>query len=258
MRFAVAPEVFARFPRMGIAVAVADGVDNGVPRPAVEADWRAAWAAAGREGAIHGNAQSHPRVRPWRERFKALGVSSKDFPSSIEAMLRRALKGGEPFAINPLVDFYNAVSLRHAVPAGGFDLDDLERLGGALELRLTEAGDRFAALDADAPVEVPPGEVAYAAGTTVLTRHFVWRQGREGLITPATRALILVSEVLGEVEGDSAAKGWDSEAKGRAEERAENGVGKAILAVFDAGLREHFGVTARLFVVDEAKPAIEW
>lgn len=50
MRFAVAPEIFARFPGMRIAVAVADGVDNAVPRPEVAAAWREAWAAAGRDG----------------------------------------------------------------------------------------------------------------------------------------------------------------------------------------------------------------
>ena len=29
-------------------------------------------------------------------------------------------QGGEPASINPLVDFYNAVSLRHFVPVGAF------------------------------------------------------------------------------------------------------------------------------------------
>ncbi|MDP8946327.1 MAG: hypothetical protein M3N03_10425 [Actinomycetota bacterium] len=41
----------------------------------------------------------------------AMGVSGRKFPSSIEDLLRRAFKGGEPLRINPLVDFYNAVSL---------------------------------------------------------------------------------------------------------------------------------------------------
>jgi DNA/RNA-binding domain of Phe-tRNA-synthetase-like protein len=130
-----------------------------------------------------------------------MGVSGKEFPSSIEALLRRAMRGGEPFRINPLVDLYNAVSLRHVVPAGGFDLD---QLGGPLALRLTRAGDHFTALDADAPLPVPAGEVAYADGQTVLTRHFVWRQARVGLITPATRAVVLLSEIPGEVGADVA------------------------------------------------------
>lgn len=84
-----------------------------------------------------------------------------------------------PLSPNPLVDFYNLVSLTHVVPTGGFDLAEV---GSELRLRLTRDGDLFTALDEPAPLEVGAGEVAYAAGTTVLTRHFVWRQARTGLI----------------------------------------------------------------------------
>ncbi len=233
MEFVVAPEIFERFPGMRIAVAVAHGVDNAGDRPALAEEWRAAWASAA-EAAAHGNAQSHPRVRPWRERFRAIGVSGKEFPSSIEAMLRRAMKGGEPFRINPLVDFYNAVSLRHVVPAGGFDLDQLR---GPLELRLSRDGDHFTALDADAPIPIPPGEIAYLDGRTVLTRHFVWRQARMGLITPATRSVVLLSEIPGEVGED---------------------VARQVLADLAAGLRDHFGAALSACTVDVASPSCSW
>ena len=233
MEFVVTPEIFERFPGMRIAVAVAHGVDNAGDRLALAEEWRAAWAGAA-EAAVHGNAQSHPRVRPWRERFRAMGVSGKEFPSSIEAMLRRAMKGGEPFRINPLVDFYNAVSLRHVVPAGGFDLDQLR---GPLELRLTRDGDHFTALDADAPIPVPPGEIAYLDGATVLTRHFVWRQARTGLITPATRSVVLLSEIPGEVGED---------------------VARQVLADLAAGLRDHFGAAPSADIVDADSPSCSW
>lgn len=233
VQFRVAPEVFARFPGMRIAVVVATGLDNAADRPGVAATWQRAWAGAAREAA-HGNAQSHPHVRSWRERFRAMGVSGKEFPSSIEALLRRALRGGEPPRINPLVDLYNAVSLRHVVPAGGFDLDQLR---GPLELRLTREGDRFTALDATGPLAVPPGEVAYADGATILTRHFVWRQSREGLIGPATRSVALVAEVPGEL--DAALVG-----------RVRDGLA--------AGLRDEFGAVPIAFIVDEGAPTATW
>jgi DNA/RNA-binding domain of Phe-tRNA-synthetase-like protein len=197
VEFSIQPEVFERFPGMAIVVAVATGVDNRAPRAAVDADWQSAWEGA-LAAARYGNAQSHPRVAPWREHFKAQGLSVKEYRSSIEALLRRALKGGEPFRINPLVDFYNAVSLRHVVPAGAFDLAAIDTLGGRLELRLTRAGDTFHAFDSDAVEALPPGEVAYAAGSTTLTRHFVWRQSHEGLVTPETAHVFLVAEVLAE------------------------------------------------------------
>jgi DNA/RNA-binding domain of Phe-tRNA-synthetase-like protein len=236
MQFAVHPAVFERFPGIAIAVIVAFGVDNRVQHPQVAMHWREAWQAApeAARAAGHGNAQSHPRVRAWRERFTALGISGKEFPSSIEALLRRAMKGGEPFVINPLVDFYNAVSLRHTVPVGGFDLAEMV---GPLELRLTQVGDRFLALDADAPVEVPTGEVAYADGHAVLTRHFVWRQARTAWLTPATRDVVLVSEVLGEVGAEAA---------------------RAVLAALQDGLVDLFGASPTAFVVDGEHAAIAW
>lgn len=234
MQFLVEPAIFERFPGLMLPVAVADGIENQMEWPSIAARWQEAWVEAGEEARPYSNAQSHPRVRPWRERFTAMGVSGKEFPCSAEALLRRALKGGEPFSINPLVDWYNTISLRYSVPAGGFDL---AQVAGALELRLSRPGDQFLALDADEPLDVPPGEVSYAAGQTILTRHFVWRQARTGLIGPATREVFLVSEVLGEVGRE---------------------VAEAVLAAFRDGLRAHFGVVSQTFLVDAQHRCIEW
>ncbi|HLW02645.1 MAG TPA: phenylalanine--tRNA ligase beta subunit-related protein [Ktedonobacterales bacterium] len=233
MEFTIEPAIFERFPGISIAVAVAREIDNEREQPAIAARWREDWMAAS-AAASYGNAQSHPRVRPWRERFQAMGVSGKEFPSSIEALLRRSMKGGEPFSINPLVDWYNTLSLRHVVPVGAFDL---EALPEPLELRLSRAGDTFTSLDADAALAVPPGEVSYASGPVILTRHFVWRQAKTGLVTPTTREAFLVSEVLGEV--------------GRA-------VAEAVVADFRAGLRDYFGVGCETFVLDARARAIAW
>ena len=233
MRFVIQPAVFARFPAMRIPAVVADGLDNRAARPAIEAAWRAAWVEAA-QAAEYGNAQSHPRVAPWRAHFRSQGVSGKEFPSSVEALLRRALKGGSPVSINPLVDGYNSVSLRHVVPAGGFDLADLT--GDQLELRLTRPGDLFIALDTDVPQAVPPGELAYASGATVLTRHFVWRQSRAGLVTQATRAVILLAEVLGELGPGVAEQVRDDPA--------------ALLAT-------HYGVTPASAILDASSPRAE-
>lgn len=234
MQFLVEPAIFERFPGLLLPVAVADGIENQGERPAISARWREVWAEAGEEAKPYGNAQSHPRIRPWRERFTAMGVSGKEFPCSAEALLRRALKGGEPFFINPLVDWYNTISLHYSVPAGGFDLAQIEE---PLELRLSRPGDHFLALDAAEPLDVPPGEVSYAAGPTILTRHFVWRQARAGLIASGTRQVFLISEVLGEVGRE---------------------VAEAVVEAFRAGLQAHFGVGAQTFLVDAQHRSIEW
>jgi DNA/RNA-binding domain of Phe-tRNA-synthetase-like protein len=234
MQLIVHPEVFERFPGLRLAAAVAEGVDNRTPRPELATAWREAWDEAGRQAAPYGSPQSHPRVAPWRERFRAMGVSGKEFPSSIESLLRRAMKGGEPFSINPLVDFYNTLSLTHTVPAGGFDL---AHIAGPIELRLTGPGDRFTPLGSDTVEDLAPGEVAYTDGATVLTRHFVWRQAAVAALTPDTRSVFVVAEVLGEVGAE---------------------VAEQVLAGLVDSLARYFGVGAIGYLLDSDAPTASW
>jgi DNA/RNA-binding domain of Phe-tRNA-synthetase-like protein len=189
----VASEIFELLPGVEIVVVVGEGLDREGGGEAARELWSEAWAETGSRASEWPNAQSHPHVRPWREAWQRVGISAKKFPSSIEALLRRAMKGGEPFSIHPLVDLYNAVSLRHVVPVGALDLESIE---GALDLRLSRVGDTFQALDDGEPLPVAPGEISWATGTTILTRHLVWRQSRQALIQPSTRTFVLVSEIL--------------------------------------------------------------
>ena len=232
MRFVVAPEIFALFPGLKLPVAVAEDVSPSADVAEIEQLWRRSWEDAARSASDYDNPQSHPQVAAWRAAMGAMGISGRKFPSSIESLLRRAFKGGDPPHINPLVDFYNAVSLRHVVPAGGFDLGEIDE---TLELRLTRAGDAFHPLDGSAPESVGEGEVAYAGGTEILTRHFVYKQSRKALLADSTTSLFLVSEVLGEVGG---------------------GVANAVLEDFARGLQRHFGAEPATFIVEDGTPEI--
>ena len=233
MGLVVRPEIFAAFPGIRVAAVVARGIRPASDPEAVDRFWNEAWAAAG-AAREHGNAQFHPRVAPWRQGFLALGVSGKRFPTSIEALLRRALKGGDPFRIHPLVDFYNAVSLRHILPAGGYDLAELD---GPLEVRATRAGDTFRALDEETAEPVPEGELAYACGSSVLTRHLVWRQSRRALITAETREAVLVAEALAEIPDEAL---------------------DAVAEDLRQGLKRWFGATAVIHRLDQERSELDW
>jgi DNA/RNA-binding domain of Phe-tRNA-synthetase-like protein len=239
MKFVVTPEIFELYPGLKLPVAVAEGVEAAADPAGVERLWRQAWEEAGQSAPNYANkAQSHPRVAAWRDAMAATGVSGRKFPSSVESLLKRAFKGGEPPRINPLVDFYNSVSLRHVVPAGGFDLAQLGN--AALELRLTREGDTFRPLDSTSAERVEPGAVAYASGNDVLTRHFVWKQSHKGLLEESTSSVLLVCEVLGEVE------------------ESADGLAQAALEEFSEGVRRYFGAEAATFLVEERVPAASW
>jgi len=232
MLFRVGKEIFDLFPGLHLPVAVARGVDNIGESEEVAAFLTQTWREL-REGFGYPNAQSHPRIRPWREAFRCLGVSGKQFLSSAEALLRRVLKDDRPFFINPLVDCYNAISLRHLVPAGAFDLD---ALSGDLVLRRTREGEWFQPIGGE-PAPVTAGEVSYADAETLLTRHFVWRQAEKGKITSDTRDVFLVAEVLGEVGQE---------------------VARAVAHDFEEVLVRFFNIQPQVFVVSRGSPPIEF
>jgi len=202
MKFKVENDIFKAFCGIRIIAAHAKNVEvrdaNGIGL-----FLKNAWLYAGREGLLYENPQSHPNIKPWGESMKKLGVSRKNFPSSIEALVRRSTKDSDPVRINPLVDFYNGLSLANIVPAGGYDVDELEN---DLLLRFSKAGDTFKSLDSDEALETPEGEVSYADGSTIITRHFVWKQSKHALITENSKNVLFLAEVLSELPEGSAEK----------------------------------------------------
>lgn len=230
--FTVEPRVFDAFPGMQLVIAVVDDLDNRTARAGVSKFWREAWQGVAHLGVE--DAREHANIAAWRADFAALGVSMKRFPTSIEALLRRALKGGEPFSINPLVDFYNALSLRHVCPAGAFDL---AALPAPIALRLTTAEDSFTAFDADSAAAVAPGEIAYASGNAVLTRHFMWRQSKLALVDADSQRIFLVSEIPA-AAGSSGAQ--------------------AMHDAMVSGLQEFFACECRSFVMHTGCTMVSW
>ncbi len=125
MHFSIQKELFDLLPGLTIGMVVASGVDNSHSSEEIDALLLRASEEVRREFKAD-KAQEHPRIKPWRAAFSRLGISGSKFPSSIESMARRVLRG-DPFPrINPLVDLYNSVSLSYLVPMGGHDLDTLE------------------------------------------------------------------------------------------------------------------------------------
>lgn len=78
-------------------------------------------------------------IQTYRKAYQAF-KTKKGARSSIEALLKRA-SGGTPIrSVNPLVDIYNAASLRYALPVGA---EDMDHFVGDLQLTITDAGDEF-------------------------------------------------------------------------------------------------------------------
>ncbi len=203
MRLLVTPDIFELFPDAVLGVVIARGIDNTGESPAVFAELRREEESLRR--AFEGAAiPEHPRIACWREAYRRFGAKPKDYPSSIENLVRRVSKGHPLPHINTLVDLYNTVSLRHLLPAGG---EDMDRIQG--DVLLTRAG------EAEVPVRLlgepeerapHPGEVIYKDDAGAICRRWNWKEADRTKLTPSTRNAVLVLERLPPVTVDQLAE----------------------------------------------------
>jgi DNA/RNA-binding domain of Phe-tRNA-synthetase-like protein len=170
----VCPQITAAWPDYRVAVVVAEGVRNG-PSDAASERLLADAEGAARQLGLERPADD-PRIATWRRAFSEFGSKPSRYPSSAESLLARVLKGGELPRINALVDTYNAVSLRHVIPVGGEDVDEL-----AGDLRLVRAED---------------GEVVWRDDVGVTCRRWNWRQEPRTQLTEATKNAFFVFDSL--------------------------------------------------------------
>lgn len=189
----VDPQIYTRFPGVLIGTVHARELDNRCPQAEITTQLRAAEALA-RDQLAGVPIVEHPHIAPWRDAYRAFGAKPKKYPSSIEALGRRVVKGGELPSINPLVDLYNAVSLRHLLPVGG---EDLERINGRLQLRF--AGDdepETSLLGRPVAAAPEPGEVIYADAESAVCRRWNWREAARTCLSAETSSALLVIELL--------------------------------------------------------------
>lgn len=143
----------------------------------------------------------HPQIVPWREAYRQFGAKPKDYPSSIENLIRRVIKGYTIPHINTLVDIYNVISLRHVVPVGGEDLDTIRG-----EVLLTFAGPNEASIRLLGEKEERPphpGEVIYKDDNGAICRRWNWKEAERTKLTADTRNAFLVTEGLPPVDRSS-------------------------------------------------------
>jgi DNA/RNA-binding domain of Phe-tRNA-synthetase-like protein len=196
MRFLVDETIFETFPDALVGVLVCRGIDNRTKDG--EAETLSSMlheAAALARGALEGRPPiEHPHIVCWREAYRAFGAKPKKYPSSIENLLRRAVKGEDPRHINKLVDLYNVVSLEHLVPAGG---EDLASIQGDIRLTKASVSEPPVRLLGESEERAPkPGEVIYTDDVGAICRRWNWKEADRTKLTEDTKEAVLVLEAL--------------------------------------------------------------
>ena len=192
----IATHIFALRPDfMALSIVV-----NGVTNTASTDASRAQLGSAARNLTSAPWAEAH--LNAWREAYRAFGAKPQRTPCSAEALRKRCERDGRLPETNAVVDLYNAVSLRYAVPVGG---EDAASYRGPPQLVRATGEESFDTMVDGQPKcdTVDKGEVVWRDGQGVTCRRWNWRQGTRTRITEASRFLWFVLERLEPMPADA-------------------------------------------------------
>ncbi|MDP3387372.1 MAG: B3/4 domain-containing protein [Eubacteriales bacterium] len=193
-KFIVEKSFWELFPEAKIGVIVFSDIDNRIKD---EEQFKEILRKAERLAMLHlpkEDFSSNDVIKVWRDAFQKF-KTKKGARSSVEALLKRAHKGDPIGTINPLVDLYNSISLKYALPCGGEDIDTF--VG---DIRLTKAnGDEpFITLGSEESAPPNKDEIVYKDDAGAICRCWNWRESVRTMLTEKTTNAFLCIELVNE------------------------------------------------------------
>lgn len=193
-KFVIENEFWSLFPSAKIGVIVCYGIDNTIKDKEAYKNMILNSEKEALKYLQNAEFSSNEVIKVWREAFKKF-KTKKGARSSIEALLKRVNSGNQLGTINPLVDIYNSVSLRYALPCGGEDIDTF--VG---DIRLTKAvgNENFVVLGTDKSEPPYEGEIVYKDNEGAICRCWNWRESVRTMLTENTKNAFLCIELIDE------------------------------------------------------------
>ena len=203
MDLRIEPEIFEQYPEVILGVVVIHGINNTGNNIEVSSLLRDAEKTA-LESLGDTPIVEHPFIVPWREAYRKFGAKPKEYPSSIENLMRRIAKGEEVRHINTLVDIYNVISLKHFVPVGG---EDIDKMDGDVLLTIAKESEEPVILLGEKEARPPyPKEVIYKDNKGTICRRWNWKEVDRTKLTEETKNCFIVIEGLPPIDKDKVEK----------------------------------------------------
>jgi arginyl-tRNA synthetase len=190
MKFKVESEIFKKFPGVRIGVLVVLGMDNTrrsqeITKLLVEEEKKKNKELAAVD------LKEQPKIAPWRQIYQQFGSKPRKFRPSVEALLRRVAAGNKLPNINPLVDLYNYISLKHFLPVGA---EDLDKIKGDIVLGFAQGSEIGQYLGSEEESCCYLGEVIYKDDLGFICRRWNWREGDRTKILAESKNVVVVIE----------------------------------------------------------------
>ncbi len=134
-------------------------------------------------------------IAEWNEVYKAFGAKPKRTACSADALRKRVLRDGAIDPIDPVVDLYNAISIRYALPVGG---ENRAAYQGLPRLCIADGSEPFDIMkEGQLVFENPnPGEVIWHDDLGVTCRRWNWRQGIRTRLSASNSQMWFILESL--------------------------------------------------------------
>ncbi|MSU01263.1 B3/4 domain-containing protein [Tissierella pigra] len=229
-KFIIEDSFWNIFPNAKIGVIICNGIDNTVKHNEKYAELILEAEKEALKYLQNAEFSKNSVIKVWREAFQKF-KTKKGARASIEALLKRINNGNHIGTINPLVDIYNSISLRYALPCGGEDIDEF--IG---DIRLTTAiGDeKFIPLGADEDSPPYEGEIVYKDDKGAICRCWNWREAVRTMLTESTTNAFLCIELVDE----SRLEEFENALKDLSQEVQENLGGINKISILDINNKE--------------------
>lgn len=193
-KFVIEDEFWEVFPKAKIGIVVLKGIDNSIKDEKKYADLLLNAEKKAMEYLTDDDFSDNSIIHVWREAFQKF-KTKKGARSSIEALMKRVKKGDHIGTINPLVDIYNSISLKYALPCGGETIDAFEG-----NIRLTKAIGNEAFITYGSNESEPPyaGEIIYKDDAGAICRCWNWREAMRTILKEDTKNAFMCIECIDE------------------------------------------------------------
>ena len=183
MKFKIKPEVFQKFPNLVVGLPIILGFDNQKSGSEILKYLR--------QQEKDSQARMKPdelfkdkRVASYLELFKQFGADPAKIVPTHVALVKRVLEGGQIPDINPLVNLYNAVSIKYLTPFGGEDLDTLY---GDFVLKFSPGGEQWIGIGAKKNKPTIKGDLVWGDNLDISTKSLNWRQCERTKLTAESK-----------------------------------------------------------------------
>ncbi|MCX0392644.1 B3/4 domain-containing protein [Clostridium perfringens] len=193
-KFIIEDDFWELFPNAKIGIITCNGIDNTIKD---ENQYQDMISQGEKEALTHLSNEefsSNEVIKVWRDAFKKF-KTKKGARSSIEALLKRVSTGKGLGTINPLVDIYNSISLKYAMPCGG---EDMDKFIGDIRLSKATGDESFIILGSDKSEPPYEGEIVYKDDEGAICRCWNWRESVRTMLTEDTKNAFLCIELVDE------------------------------------------------------------